>query len=78
MNKTLRYTVGTVALIGFALALITHVMALAGTNLGTAIPAVWDLHVGIFAVFLPFVLLSKTTCRASASCGPLLRACRGG
>ncbi|NWK46471.1 hypothetical protein [Ralstonia pickettii] len=59
MNNALRYTLGGLALTGFALSLLAHVMALAGMNLATSVSAVWDLHFGIFVVFIPFILLSK-------------------
>ncbi|MET2527163.1 hypothetical protein [Ralstonia pseudosolanacearum] len=59
MNQTFRYVLGAVALTGFLLSLLAHVMALLGTDLAASVPAVWDLHFGIFVVFIPFVLLSR-------------------
>lgn len=59
MNQTFRYALGLVALTGFLLSLLVHVMVLMGVDLTTCVPAVWDLHFGIFVVFLPFVLLSR-------------------
>jgi hypothetical protein len=59
MPQTLRYGLGVVALVGFLLSLVVHVQALMGIDVASPIPSVWLLHVGIFIVFLPFVLLSR-------------------
>ena len=59
MPQTLRYGLGVVALAGFLLSLVVHVQALMGMDVASSIPSVWFLHVGIFVVFLPFVLLSR-------------------
>lgn len=50
---------GFVALAGFVLAGTTHVFALAGVDVAEHVPFVWLLHVGIFAVFVPFVFSSR-------------------
>lgn len=48
-----------VALLGFLLSLAAHVAALLGIDVSAKVPLVWLLHVGIFVVFIPFVLLSR-------------------
>lgn len=57
--KWLRHALGTVAMAGFVLSLIAHVAALDGMDVASAVPAVWSLHLGVFVVFLPFVLISR-------------------
>ena len=48
------------ALAGFLLSLLVHVLSLAHVDVMSRVPAVWGLHFGVFAVFIPFVLaLSK-------------------
>jgi hypothetical protein len=59
MSLVLRYSLGVVALVGFLISLAAHVWALMGTDVASSMPSVWLLHVGIFVVFLPFVLLSR-------------------
>ncbi|MEP6506011.1 MAG: hypothetical protein ABJD97_21935 [Betaproteobacteria bacterium] len=59
MIERARYVIAAVALIGFVLSLAVHVAAYAGIDVETAVPAVWLLHAGVFAVFLPFVLSSR-------------------
>jgi hypothetical protein len=56
MNQLLRSSVGVVALVGFVLALVTHLLALAGVDVAARVHYVWLLHVGIFVVFIPFVI----------------------
>jgi hypothetical protein len=58
--ERLRYPVATLAFLGLVLSLIVHVAAVRGADVGSAHPQVWSLHVGIFVVFLPFVLASRT------------------
>jgi hypothetical protein len=56
--RTVLYPFMMMAAIGFVLSLATHLMALAGK----APPGgglVWGLHIGIFAVWIPTVLISK-------------------
>jgi hypothetical protein len=55
MNRFL----GFAALMGFVLAAVAHVFALAGVNVAEHVPFVWLLHVGIFVVFIPFVFSSR-------------------
>jgi hypothetical protein len=50
---------GSLALLGFLLSLAAHVAALAGVDVMGRVPQVWGLHVGIFVVFLPFVMSSR-------------------
>ena len=59
MNQTFRDVLGIVALTGFLLSLLAHVMALMGIDLSASAPVIWDLHFGIFFVFIPFVLPSR-------------------
>lgn len=47
--------IALVALLGFLLSLGVHVTALLGIDVSEKMPFVWGLHVGIFAVFIPFV-----------------------
>jgi len=47
------------ALTGFVLAAAAHVFALAGVDVAEHFPPVWFLHIGIFIVFVPFVLSSR-------------------
>lgn len=51
--------IGLVSLIGFLLSLAVHISALLGTDVSAHWPAVWLLHVGVFAVFFPFVFFSR-------------------
>jgi peptidoglycan biosynthesis protein MviN/MurJ (putative lipid II flippase) len=56
--KILFYPFMMMAAIGFVLSLATHLLALAGK----APPGgglVWGLHIGIFAVWIPTVLISR-------------------
>lgn len=57
--KVLRYVLGSLALAGFLASLFVHVRALMGIDIAPTVPSVWLLHVGVFVVFLPFVLLSR-------------------
>ncbi len=65
MNQTFRYVFGALALTGFLLSLLAHVMALMGIDLTASVPALWNLHFGIFVVFPPFLLLSRKAGRNS-------------
>ena len=47
------------ALAGFSVSLAVHVSALFGVDVSAKIPFIWLLHVGIFVVFIPFVLSSR-------------------
>ncbi len=47
---------GIVALIGFCFALAVHLLTFSQFDIESQIPKFWLLHVGIFAVFLPFVV----------------------
>ena len=59
--------VSLVALLGFVLAAAVHVASLAGVDVSQRIPFVWLLHVGIFVVFVPFVLSSRKVLGAKPS-----------
>ena len=47
------------ALLGLMLSLVVHIAALLGIDVSAKFPLVWSLHIGIFVVFIPFVLLSR-------------------
>ena len=47
---------GIVALIGFACALFVHLLTFSEVEIELQMPKVWFLHVGIFIVFLPFII----------------------
>jgi hypothetical protein len=49
------------ALIGFAASVAVHVSTFLGADPQEWSPPVWLLHVGIFAVFVPAILLQKRT-----------------
>jgi hypothetical protein len=55
MNRFL----GFAALTGLVLAAVAHVCALAGIGVAERVPSVWLLHVGVFVVFIPFVVSSR-------------------
>lgn len=55
MNRFIAF----VALLGFVLSLVVHIVALLGRDVSAQVPLVWSLHVGIFIVFIPFVLSSR-------------------
>ncbi|WP_433867480.1 hypothetical protein [Ralstonia wenshanensis] len=67
MTGTIKYALGVVALSGFLLSLLAHVMALMGIDLSASVPAIWDLHFGIFVVFIPFVLFARKGVAARTS-----------
>lgn len=55
------------ALVGLTLAVIVHVASLAGVDVSERVPFVWVLHVGVFIVFVPFVLSSRKALGAKPS-----------
>jgi hypothetical protein len=55
MNRFL----GFAALTGLVLAAVAHVCALAGIDVAERVPSVWLLHIGVFVVFIPFVVSSR-------------------
>lgn len=55
MNALFGYT----ALCGFVISLAIHFAAIAGIDLAHRFPPVWGMHVGMFVVFVPFVLTSQ-------------------
>jgi hypothetical protein len=48
-----------IALSGFVLSVVVHIVALLGRDVSAQVPLVWSLHLGIFVVFIPFVLSSR-------------------
>ncbi|WP_109127373.1 hypothetical protein [Dyella sp. C11] len=67
MSQFFRYVLGAVAALGFVLSLAVHIQALMGRDVASSVPAVWMLHLGIFVVFLPFVLLSRKDFKGARS-----------
>jgi hypothetical protein len=59
MNAKLRRLIGSMAAVGFLASVAVHISALAGMDVAAAFPAVWALHAGIFAVFVPFILAAR-------------------
>jgi hypothetical protein len=59
MNRPL----GRVALVGFFLSLLVHTLTLAHIDVASQFPYVWSLHVGMFLVWIPFVLFERKTFR---------------
>jgi len=55
------------AFAGFVAAAAVHGAALAGVNVSERIPLVWLLHVGVFVVFIPFILSSRKVVGAKPS-----------
>lgn len=62
---------GMLALGGLILSLATHLAALFGIAVAEYIPFTWLLHVGMFVVFLPFVLETRKTLGARPSMAQL-------
>ncbi len=62
MDKTLvvRRALGVLALAGFLVSLAVHLEALRGVDVQGAFPHVMLLHMGVFLVFGPFVLMSRS------------------
>jgi len=57
--ERLRYPVAALAFAGLLMSLWVHVSAVLGIDLMQAWPQLWGLHVGVFVVFLPFVLVCR-------------------
>ncbi len=55
MNKALCIIAG----IGFTLAVIVHLISLSGIYIGDQFPFVWALHLGIFVVWFPTILMLR-------------------
>jgi hypothetical protein len=47
------------ALIGWTLALMVYIVSLIGVDIADKIPFIWLIHVGVFIVWLPTVLLMR-------------------
>ncbi|MGH8107418.1 MAG: hypothetical protein ACREO1_01695 [Arenimonas sp.] len=58
MSYLPRRIFGLIALCGFILSLGVHVSALMGIDVAASFKGVWALHLGIFVVFIPFMLYS--------------------
>jgi hypothetical protein len=54
MNRPL----GRVALVGFFLSLLVHLLTFAGVDVYSRIPYVWSLQLGMLLVWIPFVTLN--------------------
>lgn len=59
MTRNVRLLFGTVSAIGFVAALLVHLAALRGVDVAARIPGVWLLHLGVFALFVPLVLMLR-------------------
>ena len=55
----LRRPLAALALVGLLLSLVVNVTAWCGVSLPEACPALWSLHVGLFVVFIPFVIVFR-------------------
>ena len=55
MNRPL----GRIALVGFTLALLVHVAAVAGVDVSSRFPYVWLLHFGVFLAFIPIAFSAR-------------------
>ena len=55
----MNHILAVLALLGFSLSAAVHVASLAGVDVSQRFPLVWLLHVGVFVVFIPFILSSR-------------------
>jgi hypothetical protein len=54
-------TLGRIALVGFFVSLLVHLLTFAGVDVSSRFPYVWSLHIGgLFLVWIPFVLLNRS------------------
>lgn len=60
MSPTLKQTLGLIALVGFMISLLVHLLTYVGINAASFFPPIWLLHIGIFVVFIPFVLSTQS------------------
>jgi hypothetical protein len=60
--KTLLYPLVALSAVGLALSLISHIAALLGAN-GPLGDKAWILHIGIFVVWLPAILVMNRLTR---------------
>ena len=58
-NKLMKKTLCFIAGLGLILGLLVHVISLLGIYIGDKVPFVWVLHLGIFIVWLPAILILK-------------------
>lgn len=59
MSSKLKQRIGYVALAGFIISLFVHTLTYIGIDTATYFPPIWILHLGIFVVFIPFVLATQ-------------------
>jgi hypothetical protein len=66
MSSQIKRTVGFVALGGFIISLTVHALTYVGIDTATYFPPIWALHLGIFVVFVPFVITVQPIQRANS------------
>ncbi|MFC5431087.1 hypothetical protein ACFPTO_20110 [Paraburkholderia denitrificans] len=64
----------SIAAIGLALSVVVHGASLLGVDVMSRVPYVWGLHVGIFIVFAPAVMLARRRFGARPALADLRRA----
>lgn len=74
MMRNVRLLLGTVSAIGFVAALLVHLAALRGVDVAARIPAIWLLHLGIFAILVPLVFLLRRDFGARTSLSRIAKA----
>jgi hypothetical protein len=62
-------TLAFLALCGLALSAVVHIAGYFGIDVQSAWPSVWLLHVGIFIVFIPMVLVASSESQAERNYG---------
>jgi hypothetical protein len=55
----MEYLFGLLALLGFILSLTVHIASLFQIDVAQHISFVWVLHLGVFVVFMPFILICR-------------------
>ena len=65
------------ALVGFTLSLLVHVAALWGIDASMQYPVVKLLHIGMFVVFIPFVLSCRKTLGPCPTAAEMRAVCPG-
>lgn len=63
--------IGIVSLIGFICALVVHTLTFVHGGIDPEMSQIWFLHLGIFVVFLPFVISMRSTYGSNLSKGQL-------
>lgn len=59
MKKLLIAPLFLLALAGFALSLLAHILSFFSVDIQSEYPYVWLLHIGIFVVFIPAIMFQK-------------------